>query len=210
MACPSAKRQREQEELSVHNGDSARDKKKHRPLPVRSPRKLGRNWRIGDKGPHTALKEYISPFVDPAGPEGGADNIKLFSHSTTTTANQQVLEDPCTYGPDALMDVDVPDSLSSEEANPIIETQSATDPIIPNLKGPQSEPPPFTINTFHCLSSKEPSHGTPVSTEMSSSVSSINPAKKLVFSMGYRADCDRCRNRVPGHYSHILQDVVKS
>ncbi|KAL4881414.1 hypothetical protein BJY04DRAFT_188863 [Aspergillus karnatakaensis] len=30
-----------------------------------------------------------------------------------------------------------------------------------------------------------------------------SPFKKLGFSMGYRADCDKCRRRVPGHYSHI-------
>lgn len=27
--------------------------------------------------------------------------------------------------------------------------------------------------------------------------------KKVGFSMGYRADCDKCRLKVPGHYSHI-------
>ncbi|KAJ9211801.1 hypothetical protein DTO166G4_6574 [Paecilomyces variotii] len=28
---------------------------------------------------------------------------------------------------------------------------------------------------------------------------------KISFSMGYRADCDKCRRRVPGHYSHIIR-----
>ena len=28
---------------------------------------------------------------------------------------------------------------------------------------------------------------------------------KVVFSMGFRADCDKCRERVPGHYSHVLR-----
>ncbi|KAL2807872.1 hypothetical protein BJX63DRAFT_411045 [Aspergillus granulosus] len=35
--------------------------------------------------------------------------------------------------------------------------------------------------------------------------SSVKSAKKLAFSMGYRADCDKCRRRVPGHYSHIIR-----
>ena len=26
---------------------------------------------------------------------------------------------------------------------------------------------------------------------------------KPLFSMGYRADCDMCKNRVPGHYNHV-------
>ncbi|KAL3463165.1 hypothetical protein BJX64DRAFT_257726 [Aspergillus heterothallicus] len=34
---------------------------------------------------------------------------------------------------------------------------------------------------------------------------SAKPVKKLAFSMGYRADCDKCRRRVPGHYSHITR-----
>lgn len=29
--------------------------------------------------------------------------------------------------------------------------------------------------------------------------------KKITFSMGYRADCDKCRRKVPGHYSHIIR-----
>lgn len=32
----------------------------------------------------------------------------------------------------------------------------------------------------------------------------LKPPKKPGFSMGYRADCDKCRSRVPGHYSHII------
>lgn len=28
---------------------------------------------------------------------------------------------------------------------------------------------------------------------------------KVVLSMGFRVDCDRCRSRVPGHYSHVFR-----
>lgn len=36
--------------------------------------------------------------------------------------------------------------------------------------------------------------------------SNASPAKrKVMFSMGYRADCEKCRNKVPGHYSHITR-----
>ncbi|KAL4821685.1 hypothetical protein BDW67DRAFT_149308 [Aspergillus spinulosporus] len=207
MAC-SAKRQREQEELFVLNGDSARDNKKHRPLPVRSPRKLGRDWQTGDKDPLMALKGYASPSLEPAGLESEPNDIELFDNPTT--ANQRILHCARAYGPDALMDVDVPDSLSPEEPNPNTETQFTTDPSIPTSKGPNPESPPQAIDMIPCLRSKASNHGTSVSTEMSSPVKPIKPAKRLVFSMGYRADCDRCRNRVPGHYSHILQDSVKS
>ncbi|KAF3391811.1 hypothetical protein DPV78_010303 [Talaromyces pinophilus] len=29
--------------------------------------------------------------------------------------------------------------------------------------------------------------------------------EKISFSMGYRADCEKCQMRVPGHYSHIIR-----
>ncbi|KAE8155220.1 hypothetical protein BDV25DRAFT_146341 [Aspergillus avenaceus] len=29
--------------------------------------------------------------------------------------------------------------------------------------------------------------------------------KKATVSMGYRADCEKCRSKIPGHYSHIIR-----
>ncbi|KAI9820191.1 MAG: hypothetical protein M1827_005813 [Pycnora praestabilis] len=29
--------------------------------------------------------------------------------------------------------------------------------------------------------------------------------RKTTFSMGFRADCEKCRSRVPGHYSHVIR-----
>jgi hypothetical protein len=28
------------------------------------------------------------------------------------------------------------------------------------------------------------------------------------FSMGYRADCEKCVNKVPGHYAHVIRKVT--
>ena len=33
----------------------------------------------------------------------------------------------------------------------------------------------------------------------------VEGGSKVVFSMGFRADCEKCRERVPGHYSHVLR-----
>lgn len=33
---------------------------------------------------------------------------------------------------------------------------------------------------------------------------SVNTGAKRSFSMGYRADCEKCRMKVPGHFSHII------
>lgn len=30
------------------------------------------------------------------------------------------------------------------------------------------------------------------------------PGMKRSFSIGYRADCDKCRDKVPGHFNHII------
>ena len=40
----------------------------------------------------------------------------------------------------------------------------------------------------------------------SSGTTAATSKKKVGFSMGYRGDCDKCRRKVPGHYSHIIRD----
>lgn len=32
----------------------------------------------------------------------------------------------------------------------------------------------------------------------------IEKKGKIMLSMGYRADCEKCKNKVPGHYSHFI------
>jgi len=32
----------------------------------------------------------------------------------------------------------------------------------------------------------------------------LHPGMKKSFSIGYRADCEKCRNKVPGHFNHII------
>jgi len=32
----------------------------------------------------------------------------------------------------------------------------------------------------------------------------LQPGMKKTFSIGYRADCDKCRAKVPGHFNHIV------
>ncbi|WEW59058.1 hypothetical protein PRK78_004526 [Emydomyces testavorans] len=44
----------------------------------------------------------------------------------------------------------------------------------------------------------------PASTVSDCSTHSPRP-QKLTIAMGFRADCDKCRQRVPGHYSHIIR-----
>ncbi|KAL2261809.1 hypothetical protein VTK26DRAFT_3252 [Humicola hyalothermophila] len=39
---------------------------------------------------------------------------------------------------------------------------------------------------------------------LSSWTSSLQPGMKRSFSIGYRADCEKCRMKVPGHFNHII------
>ncbi|PLB36671.1 uncharacterized protein BDW47DRAFT_47608 [Aspergillus candidus] len=73
--------------------------------------------------------------------------------------------------------------------------------------------------TFHPLSPRDqprkwqvapdgPSRGFLVESPQpsSSGTTAATSKKKVGFSMGYRSDCDKCRRKVPGHYSHIIRD----
>lgn len=35
--------------------------------------------------------------------------------------------------------------------------------------------------------------------------SASSASRKVTFSMGFRADCEKCQQKVPGHYSHIIR-----
>ncbi|KAI4287820.1 MAG: hypothetical protein L6R35_002920 [Caloplaca aegaea] len=35
--------------------------------------------------------------------------------------------------------------------------------------------------------------------------SGVPPKGKMTISMGYRADCEKCRMKVPGHYNHLIR-----
>jgi hypothetical protein len=52
---------------------------------------------------------------------------------------------------------------------------------------------------------RKDSTGSYGSRRRSDAISGNSEGSKIVFSMGYRADCDKCREKVPGHYSHILR-----
>jgi hypothetical protein len=51
-----------------------------------------------------------------------------------------------------------------------------------------------------------PTSKSTVTTEVTKRPSVTAPKReKISFSMGYRADCEKCQMRVPGHYSHIVR-----
>ena len=54
-------------------------------------------------------------------------------------------------------------------------------------------------------SSREGPPATPVQSRSRSNAFGSGSGGKVSFSMGYRADCDKCLRKVPGHYSHIIR-----
>ena len=75
----------------------------------------------------------------------------------------------------------LPTPISEDEAMEVFEHPSETIPDIPvsQLRKPARFAPPLSYQ----------------STKRS----------KPMFSMGFRADCEMCRDRVPGHYNHIFR-----
>ena len=64
---------------------------------------------------------------------------------------------------------------------------------------------PASPHGFDSHHDQEQQRGTSEVAGPSSSVTKTTPSKKKVtFFMGYRADCDKCQRKVPGHYSHII------
>ncbi|KAK4176405.1 hypothetical protein QBC36DRAFT_214017 [Triangularia setosa] len=53
-------------------------------------------------------------------------------------------------------------------------------------------------------SSPSPKRGHARSRHTFNSWAAVPPGVKRSFSIGYRADCDKCRMKVPGHFNHII------
>lgn len=72
------------------------------------------------------------------------------------------------------------------------------------------EPPPTSNASSHMA--RPVAHGSlptiaePTGPPGTTSTARNPPSRKMGFSMGYRADCEKCRLKVPGHYSHIIRD----
>jgi len=55
-----------------------------------------------------------------------------------------------------------------------------------------------------CPATPSPKKGHTRSKHTLNSWTALQPGMTRSFSIGYRADCERCRNKVPGHFNHII------
>ncbi|KAL2828750.1 hypothetical protein BDW59DRAFT_43606 [Aspergillus cavernicola] len=285
MFSHSSKRQREQEEQTVYNEDSIRERKKHRPLPLRSsPRSRQRSNTI-EAFAHSSL----SALTPVQSSDDEDDFNKCFPFESTAMKAQQLLQTPQALVLDLDVSMDMDASMDNDDNSPLAATgfdtttqQSSAVPhsfacqslrnghfaSIPfglqqsmlstamvaysqGSPGPNPElsrdtpwwrsprlRSPVSDNGDAMTSNKNTSGDAEMAYDLSPSESSLStksssmeaeaaemrkrlssldlpdqgnaeptskPVAKLAFSMGYRADCDKCRRRVPGHYSHIIK-----
>ncbi|KAL4944213.1 hypothetical protein BDV06DRAFT_187846 [Aspergillus oleicola] len=275
MSCLSSKRQREHEELPTYSEGFVRERKKHRSLPLRSPRKPGHHSKVFEPDSQTSLLARSPSTLTPVeSSDDEADFIK--SPFGSNPMKQPFLQGPSSIGPDCdtPMDMDISEDPGSmdrdtEDHRPhsirqttmsSVSTQQLNIPRIAVTDPSESSDQAVELNRegawWHCprLPSPVSDNGDSMSdikgtsdeadmdyelsptgsietpapmnhsameaeaADMRERLSSLDipdqrhtkadatlkPPKKLGFSMGYRADCDKCRRRVPGHYSHII------
>ncbi|KAL4808478.1 hypothetical protein BDV18DRAFT_100411 [Aspergillus unguis] len=270
-----SKRQRDYEELPAYSEEFVREKKKHRSLPLRSPRTPGQRIDILDANQQNCFSACTPSALTPIESPNDENPYNKLAFPMPTPGDQQCLDGMHDFGADCdtPMDVDVSEGSGLTRAD-IISHQSPSarygatlktslqEPSLletaaevnnspgmpgelpgnalwwrcPRLPSPVSDngdsitgtkdtsddaemvdevsPPDSNSATGSGSSSAMEAEAADVRQRLSSldlpgrtnmgPTSSIKPYKKLGFSMGYRADCDKCRRKVPGHYSHII------
>ena len=88
--------------------------------------------------------------------------------------------------------------VEDEEAEKSVEASAANITIKQN---DDTVARPATTSAFDPLKMDQPASK---SSEHERRRSQTVPSEKKRFCMGYRADCEKCRLRVPGHFSHFL------
>ncbi|RAH68993.1 uncharacterized protein BO66DRAFT_429636 [Aspergillus aculeatinus CBS 121060] len=95
-------------------------------------------------------------------------------------------------------DQHLPSPVSDGDAMAISSKDSASDADMAyTMSRPASPSSGQMSGMYKSMRDSNPSPGTITGGETS--------PKKLTFSMGYRSDCEKCRRKVPGHYSHIIR-----
>ncbi|KAK7942623.1 uncharacterized protein PG986_011736 [Apiospora aurea] len=102
-------------------------------------------------------------------------------HSTNPAAmaalhpNLEICHEPATEADTGMMDAD--GDVCSEEGN-----SPSSAPATPSPRGKYGHSrSKHTVNSW-----------------------TLQPGMKKSFSIGYRADCDKCRQKIPGHFNHII------
>jgi len=69
---------------------------------------------------------------------------------------------------------------------------------------PSAENPGANAMDIESPATPSPRRGHQRSKHTLNTWTSLAPGMKRSFSIGYRPDCDKCRDRVPGHFNHVI------
>ena len=144
----------------------------------------------------------VAHAADDAVPPAQDSVAKGYHQSSASSMQRSALRDPySTHDRVWWCGQRLPSPVSDhEDAMAISSKDSASDADMTYLSQPAS-PPPWDPGATADL---QPPTGLADNLVRERSPTSASK-KKIAFSMGYRADCEKCRRKVPGHYSHIIR-----
>ena len=150
--------------------------------------------------PRTLLPQEHKPLPDSA--NTGRLPTPIYGHFQQTAQNLQIpMTATDTTPPRSAKDMEYEQYLHSRRMpSPISEDEAMDLPVAPKNSPLETSAPLETGGL-------EPQpRGLRTPARMAQPLTGQSPPKgKVMFSMGFRADCELCRNRVPGHSNHIFR-----
>ena len=155
--------------------------------------------------PQTLLSPYVDSMMLQENANTGRIPTPIYGHFSSTTASSSAEEiSPSSLQSDKEIEYDqylrsrrLPSPISEDEAMEFPPPQSQS-------KSSESE----LLRPFPHTTTIRERYGLRTPVRLVQPLSPGLPQKqhgKITFSMGFRADCEMCRNRVPGHSNHIYR-----
>ncbi|KAJ5088252.1 hypothetical protein N7456_011868 [Penicillium angulare] len=139
------------------------------------------------------------------GTKGLSSIIPMHTQGPTT---QSCMEDPA-YGKDndsLVSSARLPSPVSDDDHDTNMESVAPSDTDMAFYShSPQCSPVPGCTESTSFLKPALCHSSTAQDSDATTRSSNPLTRKKPTLVMGYRADCDKCRRQIPGHYSHIIQ-----
>ncbi|KAJ5553179.1 hypothetical protein N7494_002557 [Penicillium frequentans] len=156
----------------------------------------------------TPLSEIPHPSFNQSNSASGASTaIPMRSpdpvaHDLMNTPRPDSTDDVALEYPDYFMHARLPSPVSEDDNDTSMNSLPASDTDMAAYShSPRWSPTPEFPENPAFLTPVLTRRPTPRAMQLSESAS----PKKAAIAMGYRADCEKCRNKVPGHYSHIIR-----
>ncbi|KAJ5806395.1 uncharacterized protein N7503_003997 [Penicillium pulvis] len=156
----------------------------------------------------TPLSEIPHPSFNQSNSASGASTATPMrspgpvAHDLMNTPRPDPTDDVALEYPDYFMHARLPSPVSEDDNDTSMNSLPASDTDMAAYShSPRWSPTPEFPENPAFLTPVLTRRPTPRAMQLSESAS----PKKAAIAMGYRADCEKCRNKVPGHYSHIIR-----